>query len=247
MRTDILGVGFDDVTTQEAAGRAVEMIARREHAYIVTPNPEIIWMCRKDSRLRDAIGGAALVLPDGVGVTLGARILGRPLRGRAPGVDFFAALLAELAPLGGRVFLLGARPGVADGAARILALQYPGIVIAGTLDGYFDDDREAIGKINGAAPDILAVCLGSPRQELWMARNAPLLNAPLSAGLGGALDVIAGKVRRAPALWQKLGIEWLYRLIREPRRYKRMAKLPLYLFAVIWSAVRGRRRVQTRK
>lgn len=237
-----MGVGFDNITTAEAAERAAEIIARRGRAYVVTPNPEIIWMCRKDIRLKEAIGGAALVLPDGVGVTLGARILGKPLRGRAPGVDFFAALLAKLAPLGGRVFLLGAKPGVAEEAARKLESAYPGLVIAGVCDGYFKNDGAVIGKINAAAPDLLAVCLGSPRQELWMARNAQLLDAPLSAGLGGTLDIISGKVKRAPVLWQKLGIEWLHRLIREPSRYRRMSKLPVYLFAVIWSALRDRAR-----
>ncbi|MDR2665237.1 MAG: WecB/TagA/CpsF family glycosyltransferase [Oscillospiraceae bacterium] len=242
MRTDILGVGFDNVTTKEAAGLAMEMISQRERAYVVTPNPEIIWMCRKDPRLREAIGGAALVLPDGVGVTLGARILGRPLRSRAPGVDFFAELVANLAPARGRIFLLGARPGVAEEAARNLSVQYPGIAVVGTRDGYFDDDREVIRIINEAAPDLLAVCLGSPRQELWMAQNAPLLDVPLSAGLGGTLDVISGRVRRAPVLWQKLGIEWLYRLIREPRRLRRIVKLPAYLFAVSLSALRGTRK-----
>jgi N-acetylglucosaminyldiphosphoundecaprenol N-acetyl-beta-D-mannosaminyltransferase len=241
MRIDVLGVGFDDTTITEAADFASDIIARRERGYVVTPNPELVWMCRRDRALKEAIDGAALVLPDGVGVTLGARILGRPLKERVPGIDFVCALLRILAAGGGRVFLLGARPGIAATAAGKLVLDYPGLVVAGAADGYFSDDSRIIEEINKASPDFLLVCLGAPRQELWMAENAPLLDAPLCAGLGGALDVFAGAVRRAPVIWRKLGVEWLYRLIREPRRARRMVKLPLYLLAVILRRLRGER------
>jgi N-acetylglucosaminyldiphosphoundecaprenol N-acetyl-beta-D-mannosaminyltransferase len=239
MRTDVLGVGFDDITVAAAAERAAGMMAGGERGYVVTPNPEIIWMCRRDDALKRAIDGAALVLPDGVGVTLGARILGRPLSGRVPGIDFAAALLALTAVSGGRVFLLGAKPGVAESAAEKLAEMYPGLTVAGVSDGYFSDDSAIIDKINAASPDLLFVCLGAPKQELWMAEHIGLVDAALCVGLGGALDVFAGAVRRAPALWSRLGIEWLYRLIREPRRILRMSRLPLYLLAVIWSRLRG--------
>ncbi|MDR1588736.1 MAG: WecB/TagA/CpsF family glycosyltransferase [Oscillospiraceae bacterium] len=240
MRTDVLGVGFDDMTVAEAAKRAAEMISGGERGYVVTPNPEIVWMCRKSSALREAVNGASLVLADGVGVTLGARILGRPLRGRVPGIDFIDTLFGLMSLSGGRVFLFGAKPGVAEAASEKLRRRYPGLVVAGVCDGYSDDVSAVIGKINAAAPDLLVVCLGAPKQELWMAQNARHVSAALCVGLGGALDVFAGAVRRAPAPWRRLGLEWLYRLISDPRRLKRMAILPQYLLAVIWSGLRGK-------
>ncbi|MDR2357029.1 MAG: WecB/TagA/CpsF family glycosyltransferase [Oscillospiraceae bacterium] len=239
MRTDVLGVGFDDTTVAEAAKRAAEMIFRGERGYVVTPNPEIVWMCRKNAELKEAVNGAALVLADGVGVTLGARILGRPLKARAPGIDFIEALFGLMSSEGGRVFLLGAKPGVAEAAAENLRRRYPGLVVAGLRDGYFGVGDDVTGSINAAAPDLLVVCLGAPKQELWMAENAPRLNAALCVGLGGALDVFAGAVKRAPALWRRLGLEWLYRLISNPGRLKRMSILPLYLLAVIRSGLGG--------
>jgi N-acetylglucosaminyldiphosphoundecaprenol N-acetyl-beta-D-mannosaminyltransferase len=239
MRTDVLGVGFDDVTVSEAAKRAAEMISGGERGYVVTPNPEIVWMCRRNPELKEAINCASLVLADGVGVTLGARILGRPLRDRVPGIDFIEALFDLMSLSGDRVFLFGAKPGVAETAAERLLVRHPGLVIAGLCDGYSGGD-DIIAKINKAAPDLLVVCLGAPKQELWMARNATRLSATLCAGLGGALDVFAGAVRRAPSLWRRLGLEWLYRLISDPRRLRRMSILPLYLLAVIRSGLRGK-------
>ena len=234
MRIDVLGVGFDDVALEQAVSLACEMMQSAEKTYVVTPNPEIVWMARRDETLRAAINGADLVLPDGIGIILGARILGSPLRGgRVPGIDFAGALFGEMAQYGGSIFLLGAKPGVAEEAGQKLGGQYPGLVITGTADGYFTDDTQVIDKINAAKPDVLLVCLGSPKQELWMAENASRLEVKLCAGLGGALDVFAGQVMRAPVLFRKLGLEWLYRLIRQPSRIKRMIKLPLFLLTVM--------------
>lgn len=242
MRTDILGVGFDSVTAQQAVLRAFEMISANEKTYIVTPNPEIVWVARRDTKLSAAINGAGLVLPDGVGIILAARILGTPLRsGRVPGIDFAAALFEKMAGAGGRVFLFGAKPEVAFEAGQKLSEKYEGLVISGTADGYFEDDGPVIEQINSAKPDLLLVCLGAPKQEFWMAENIGRLRVPLCIGLGGALDVFAGKAKRAPVFFRKLGLEWLYRLIREPYRIKRMIKLPLFVFVVIWTRIRNRR------
>ena len=189
--------------------------------------------------LRAAINDAFLVLPDGIGVIYGAKILGTPLKARIPGIDFISALLARMAESGKSVFLFGSKPGVAEAAAENIAAAHPGIVISGTCDGYFTDDGPIIQKINDASPDLLLVCLGAPKQELWMAENVSKLNVRLMAGLGGSLDVFAGNVKRAPKAWQRLGLEWLYRLIKEPRRIKRMIKLPLFVLAVIMKRIRG--------
>jgi N-acetylglucosaminyldiphosphoundecaprenol N-acetyl-beta-D-mannosaminyltransferase len=239
MRIDIMGVGFDDITAEQSVLYACDIIDRGEKAYIVTPNPEIVWSARRNESLRNAIGGAGLVLPDGIGIIIGARILGTPLRnGRVTGIDFAAALFDKMAQSGGSVYLLGAKPGVAEEAGYKLAEKYPGLRISGAADGYFSDDRPIIDDVNSANPDVLLVCLGSPKQELWMAENIGQLDVKLCAGLGGSLDIFAGRAKRAPAFFRRLGLEWLYRLLREPRRIKRMLKLPLFIFAVMWKRVK---------
>lgn len=240
LRTEIFGVGFDDMTAEQAVSFANDTINAGEKAYIVTPNPEIVWIARKDKPLRDSINSAALVLPDGVGIILAAKILGTPLRELIPGIDFTTLLLDKLSNSGGSVFLLGAKPGVAEEASRKLIDSHPGLVIAGVADGYFTDDRPVIEQINSACPDLLLVCLGAPKQELWMAGSISKLNVRICVGLGGALDVFAGTVKRAPMLFRRLGLEWLYRLIREPRRIKRMIKLPLFILAILLMRLRRR-------
>jgi len=217
-----------------AVEKALALLSGPGGSYVVTPNPEIVWLCRKDAALAAAVAGAALVLPDGIGVIYGAKILGTPLSEKVPGADFAERLMAEMAKTGKSVYFLGARPGVAEAAAKKLAEKYPGLGIAGTADGYFREDGPVIDRINAAKPDLLLVCLGAPKQEKWMAKNASALSVPLMAGLGGTLDVFAGNVKRAPAGWQKLNLEWLYRLLKQPARFGRMMKLPAFLAAVVW-------------
>lgn len=238
-RTDVLGVGFDDLTMEEAVEAALGFMNTRGAHYACTPNPEIVMAAKKDVALRSALGQADLVLADGVGVTKAAAMLKTPLKARVPGIDFATAVIARLAERGGSVYLFGARPGVAEAAAARLAEAYPGLSIAGTSDGYFTDDGPIIEKINASSPDFLMVCLGSPKQERWMSENAGRLSCGLMAGLGGSLDVLAGNVQRAPEAWRKLGLEWLYRVIKEPKRLGRVARLPLF---VLEAAAEGRRR-----
>lgn len=224
----------------EAVERSLALINERGSAYAVTPNPEIVWMCRSNEALKSAVNSASLVVADGIGIIYGAKILKRPLKARIPGIDLATELIKKLGERGSLVYLLGAKPGVAEKAAEVMKERFPGINICGTADGYFKDDAPVIEKINAAAPDLLLVCLGAPKQELWMRENANKLKVGLMMGLGGALDVFAGTIRRAPEKWQKLGLEWLYRLIRQPSRIKRMIKLPIFLFAVIGERIRGR-------
>ena len=240
MRTEILGVGYDDVTMAEAVCRGLELMAEHKAAYVVTPNPEIIMLARENPALVHAIADASLVLADGVGVTIGAKILGRPMKARVPGIDFASNLMAEMARREMSIFLFGAKPGVAEKAAENLSEKYPGLRIVGVNDGYFKDDTPIIEKINEAKPDFLFVCLGAPKQEIWMQTNASKLDVGLMAGLGGCMDVYAGNVQRAPERWQKMGLEWLYRLLKEPSRIGRMMKLPKFVFAVIGQRIRGK-------
>lgn len=239
-RTDVLGVGFDNVTKAEAVERALALIDAREGRYVVTPNPEIVMLARENPALKEALSGADIVLPDGAGIIKGAAILGRPMKEKVPGIDFACGVMARLAERGGSVYLFGAKPGVAEAAAETLRTKFPGLVISGTSDGYFSDDGPIIEKIKDAAPDLLLVCLGAPKQELWMARMSGKLPVGLMVGLGGSLDVFAGTVKRAPEAWQKLDLEWLYRLLKEPRRIGRMMKLPLFVIEAAGERLRGK-------
>ena len=234
MRTNILGVGFDNITKKNAVNTALGIIDSGEKAYIVTPNPEIVWLARDNARLLDALHGAGLVLADGVGITIAAKILKTPLQERIPGIDFAAALFEKLSERGGSLYLFGAKPGVAEIAGENLLNTYPGLKISGVTNGYFTDSAPIVEKINEAKPDVLLCCLGAPKQELWMVENLKNLDVKLCLGLGGSLDVYAGVVKRAPKFFQKAGLEWLYRLLKEPRRIKRMIKLPLFLLAVLF-------------
>lgn len=237
-RIDILGVGFDSMTKDEAVKTALEIISQRRGGYMVTPNPEIVMESWKNPELKDAVKNADLVIPDGIGIIHSARILRTPLKERLPGIDVTTSILECMGREGRRVFLLGAKPGIAEKAAEEMKKQFPGLVICGTQDGYFKDDDPVVEKINEAAPDFLLVCLGAPKQELWMAQNAGKLNVGFMGGLGGTLDVFAGTVKRAPQIWQDLGLEWLYRCLKEPWRFKRAAKLPKFLFNAIGKRLR---------
>jgi N-acetylglucosaminyldiphosphoundecaprenol N-acetyl-beta-D-mannosaminyltransferase len=214
---------------EEAVGRATELMRDRRAAYAVTPNPEIVMQCRESRAVWRYVSEADLVLADGIGVVYAAKLLGRPLKQKLPGIDFASRLMETMAARGGSVYLFGAKPGIALLAGRNLRERFPGLVIAGTHDGYFSDDEPVVQEINVAKPDLLLVCLGAPKQEQWMNSHAGKLDAGLMVGLGGSLDVFAGVARRAPEAWQKLGFEWLYRLLREPKRFGRMTKLPRFL------------------
>lgn len=224
-RADILGVPFDAVTPEEAVLQAVRMM-ETGGGYAVTPNPEIVWMCRCDPAVMDAVANADLILADGIGIVRAAERLKTPLPCRVTGADWFLDMLKVCAERGKRVFLLGGKPGAAEMAAR----KYP--VIIGTHDGYFKDEAAVLETVKRAKPDFLAVCLGAPRQELWMRRNREALSGILMAGLGGSVDVLAGTKRRGPAIFRKLGLEWLFTAIIQPSRIPRLFIIPKFLRAV---------------
>lgn len=232
MRVDVLGVGFDNLTLDEAVARGMELVCGEGTHYVVTPNPEIVEVCRENPAARDAVNGADLVLPDGVGVVKGAAMLRTPLKEKTPGIEFAAGLMGKMAQQGKSLYLLGAKPGVAELAGQRLTQRYPGLRIAGTHDGYFKEDGPVVEAIRQSGADVVFVCLGAPKQELWMAKNGSATGAHLLCGLGGSLDVFAGVVARAPKFWSDHGLEWFYRLCKEPRRIGRMMKLPLFLVHV---------------
>lgn len=229
MRIDVLGVGVDSLTAEEAAQKAAELASGDKFSYAVTPNPEFILLAKKDEKFKATLNAADLVVADGIGVVKAAKILGRPLKAKVPGIELGEALCASMAKTGGRLFLLGAKPGVAKAAGESLMKKHPGLKVCGSHDGYFKEDGPVVEEIKAAGADVVFVCLGAPKQEFWMAEQGPKTGAKLMLGLGGSLDVFAGTVERAPEKWQKAGLEWAYRLMKEPKRIGRMAKLPLIL------------------
>ncbi len=236
MRTDVMGIGYDNLTMSEAVEKALELIKEHKAAYLVTPNPEIVWDSRTNKALKDAINAADMVVADGIGILYGAKILGTPLKERVTGYDLSTALMERLCKTGGGVFFFGSKPGVAERAAQKACEMFPGLKICGTKDGYYTDDKPIIDSINASSPDLLLVCLGGVKQELWMQKNKGRLNAGLMMGLGGVIDHYAGDMKRASDIWIKLNLEWLQRLLTHPTRIKRMIKLPKFLLAVIKEA-----------
>ena len=238
MKQEILGISFDALTMNEAEEAADRLMKAGNGGYIVTANTEILLAARKDRGYLEAVGSADLVAADGIGVLYAGRILRRHLPERVTGSDLTPRLLKRLAARSGSVFLYGAKPGVAERAAEMLQRTYPGLVIAGTENGYIKDETLLWKRLREMKPDLLLLGLGFPRQEKWMAANRERTDA-LMIGVGGLIDVFAGDVKRAPEIWCRLGLEWLYRLIRQPWRIGRMSKLPLILILACRERLRG--------
>ena len=246
-KINVRGVNFDSVDMQEALAVCEDLIAKSRSGAgessahrIHTPNAEIVQMCVEDSEKRKLINSADLVIPDGSGVILAAKILGRPLvKGKVAGVELSENLVRLSGEKGWSVFLLGGKPdagngkSVAETAKEKLIEKYPDARIAGTHDGYFKNDAEVIDEINASGADVLFVCLGVPKQEEWMYAHRDELKIGLMGGFGGSLDIFAGTATRAPGFFLKLNLEWLYRLLKEPKRIGRMMKLPKFIFGAI--------------
>ncbi len=236
-RINIMGVPVDMVNYEEAMDRFRNFVEKDGVSLIVTPNSEIVVNAGKNEALMDAIKQAEMVIPDGVGLVYASKILGHPLQERVTGIDFLGRALGYLAETGKTAYLFGSKPGIADKAAARMEEAYPGLKIAGTHHGYFkeEEEEEILREINEAAPDLLCVALGSPKQELFVLKYKDRLKAKAAIGIGGSLDVWSGDLKRAPEFYRKHGLEWLYRFIQEPSRYKRMAALPLFMLKVIFS------------
>jgi len=234
---DVCGVNFDSVTAKEA--REILFAAlegKREQTMLSTANPEIVLACEKDAGFKDVINNAELVVADGIGVIKAAAMIGTPLPERIPGIELGEAMMSYCAERGEKmpVYLLGGKPGVAEEAAAKLGEKYPGLAFAGVHDGYYDmngeENEKILAEMNEKGAVLVLVCVGAPKQEKWIAANRnKLQSVKVLAGLGGSLDVYSGRSKRAPALFCKLGLEWFYRLIKEPSRIGRMSKLPLIL------------------
>ena len=239
MKIDVMGVKFDNVTMAEAMDRAREILDGSETVYVVTPNSEIVYEAMKDESLLQLLNDAALVLPDGAGVVLGSKILGTPLKEKVAGVEFADHLMDVMAEKGKKLYLLGSKPGIAEQAAEKMLEKHPKLQICGMADGYFKDENEVVAKVNEAGADVLFVCLGAPKQEKFMQAHKDELNVKMMCGLGGSLDSFAGTVKRAPRWMIDLSLEWLYRLLKEPKRIGRMMRLPKFILAVVGRKLKG--------
>ena len=238
MKIDILEIPVDDFSIGQAVGKLQQYIEEGSPRLIVTANPEIIMLAREDEEYREVLSGADMITADGIGIVVASRLLGQPIRERVTGIDLSRRLFGLAAQRGYRVYLLGARAGVAETAARNLAGEFPGMHLVGYHDGYFTEDGPVLAEIKGAKPDILLVALGMGKQEKWIWRHKSDLRVPVSIGVGGSLDVYAGLVPRAPRWMQRTGLEWLYRLLRQPSRIGRMLVLPYFLLLVAAEAMK---------
>lgn len=231
MKCDVLGVMVDNATMSEAVAQLSEYIDTTDAHMVVTPNAEILHLAYYDKEFCDVVNSASFVSPDGVGVLYAARILKTPLKEKVPGCELGYNLLFEAAKKGAPVFFFGASEGVAELCAKNLLEKIPGLKVAGTRNGYFTDaeNDEIVNEINQSGAKVLWVCLGAPKQEKWMYQNREKLKVGVMLGLGGSMDVYAGVAKRAPKIFIKLGCEWLYRLIKQPKRFKRMLNIPKIL------------------
>ena len=241
-RKKILGIDVDIINKYEALEVFKELMEKEGFDMIVTPNSEIIENATRDEELALLISEAGLIIPDGIGLVYASKLLGYELEERVTGIDFLTEILAYLEETGKSIYLFGSKPAdeerksVAELAASRMKEKFPQLRVAGTHHGYFkpEDESEIVAEINRSGADFLCVALGSPKQEKFMKAHAQeFTSVRAGIGVGGSLDVWAGTVKRAPEFYQKHGLEWLYRFAKQPSRWKRMLRLPVFMLKVI--------------
>ncbi len=242
-KLSILGVRIDNVSMNETMDIIKDKIENGEQYIIYTPNTEIVMMCRKDEELMDLVNKSDINVPDGIGLIYASRMKKHPLKEKVAGYDLSVNMLKLANEKNLKLFVVGGKPGIADEAMENVHRDYPNINITGSQHGYFKgthlgkngDDEELIvlDKINKAEPDILFVGFGAKKQEQWIEYNKDKINAKIIIGNGGTLDGLAGRVKRAPDMFIRLGLEWLYRLTKEPKRIKRQILLPMFMLKVV--------------
>jgi len=232
---EILGVRVDDATYDDLMEQVDSYVASGQPHHIVTLNTEMVIAARDDVSVAQVLDSADLNVADGVGVMFAARLLGHPLRERVTGSDGIYRLATYCACRGYRPFFLGAAPGVAEMAADRLVAANPGLKVAGTYAGspLPEDEQVILARVRAADPDVLLVAYGVPAEEKWIARNRQGLGVPVMVGVGGSFDFVAGVTRRAPIWMRRWGLEWLYRLYKEPWRWRRQLALPRFMALVL--------------
>ena len=238
-KVSILGIDIAKVTYEEAIENIAYYIEEKKPVQIVTANAEIVYQASREQRLKEIVNTSAMVTADGIGIVHAARIKKDPVPYKVAGVELAQKLVAASGPRKWDIYFLGGAPGVAQKAKKNLQEVYPDARITGVQHGYFDSqaEEEIINDILLKKPDILFVALGFPRQEEWIARNKDRLQVPVSIGVGGSLDIFSGNKKRAPDWVQKAGIEFLYRFLQEPSRFKRYLALPKFVLAFFFQDV----------
>ncbi|MBO9131018.1 WecB/TagA/CpsF family glycosyltransferase [Bacillus sp. 165] len=229
-----LGVQVSPLNYEEILADIDKRIKAGEQSTLIAVNPEKIITAQKDSTLRELINNATYQIPDGIGVVLASKLKGGSITTRVTGIEMMERLNGHAAKKGYKVFLYGAAEEVVTQAKEALEKKYPGLSIVGYENGYIQDNEDLVHKINQSQADILFIAMGSPRQELWIRKHMPHLQVKVFQGVGGSFDVLAGKVKRAPEVFQQFGLEWFYRLISEPKRFKRQLALPKFLFQIMF-------------
>ncbi|WAM32183.1 polysaccharide pyruvyl transferase CsaB [Caldicellulosiruptor naganoensis] len=240
---NILGVRIDCVNFKKAKEKCLEFLNSSSPHIVFTPNVEMIMLAQKDERFKKILNSSDLNVPDGIGVVWASKYFGEKLYERVTGFDLMMALMPELERQQKRVFLLGAKPSVAEKAKENLLKIFKNLSICGTHHGYFsqEENEKVIELIKSSKADVVFVAMGMKKQEEWIYKNKKKLNCKLIMGVGGSFDVLSGEVKRAPKIFQKLGLEWFYRLITQPWRFKRMLSLPKFVLVVLKTRVFGGR------
>ncbi|MGM9580736.1 MAG: WecB/TagA/CpsF family glycosyltransferase [Anaerovibrio sp.] len=236
-QVEILGVNVNSLTMAQAVETVQQFIAEKKVALVATANAEMLMRATQDEELKDILNQADLVVPDGAGTVWAAGHLGEPMPERVAGFDLAQELMREAPLRGDRVYFFGSAPGVADKAKAKAEELYPGIQVVGIRNGFFGeaDEPQIIADIRAARPDILLVALGVPKQEKWLKKHLQELQVPVSIGVGGTLDVMAGVMQRAPLWMQKAKLEWLFRGLKQPSRAGRLLALPKFVLKVVAS------------
>lgn len=230
-----LGVNVSPLNYEEIIADLRERIEAGKQSTIIAVNPEKVIGAERNGELRELINSSTYQIPDGVGILLASKLKGGSISSRVTGVDMMERLIRFAAEEHHKVFLYGAKEDVVSQAKANLEAKYPGLDISGYENGYEQDQEKVVSKINESKATLLFVAMGSPKQELWIRENMSKLDVKVFQGVGGSFDVFAGKVQRAPLFFRKLGIEWLYRLAKEPKRLKRQLALPRFLLKILSS------------
>lgn len=235
---EIVGIKIDNVNMDEAADRLTEYLDSDTYNMVFTPNSEILYTAVKDRELERILNCGRLVAPDGIGVVIASRFYGTPVKERVAGFDLMIRLMGIADSRGSSVYLLGGKEGVAEEAAIKLTESYGNLRIAGTRNGFFEEDSEdkIINEINNSNADILIAALGAPKQEKFIYKHSDKLRVKIAMGVGGSLDVLAGRIKRAPEFYQKAGLEWFYRLMKEPGRIIRVLRIPKFIALAFYDA-----------
>lgn len=239
---NILGVPVDHVTMQEAVEKVKTFLNEdRVHA-IYTPNAEIMMDAQKDPDLMKILNEADMLIADGAGVVLSSKILRRPLPQKVSGIDLTKNTFSTTYDRKIKFYFFGSKPGVAETASENIMKNHPNVEVVGCSNGYFsqEEEPELIKKINLSGADILLVALGGNKQEKWIHSHKSVLKVKVCIGVGGSLDVFAGTATLAPEFFRKNGLEWLYRLYKEPWRYRRMLKLPKFVLLTLYVKITGK-------